>query len=353
MLHTLTLHDFRNYTQKSFEFSKGVNVLVGPNGRGKTNVLEAISLFSMGKSWREHRGEDLIRNEGGEAAESSLLESRIDDDIFRITIQARARKFQKNEKVISRTNLIGQMPTILFAPEHLSLFVASKRERQKFFDRFLSQLFPSYREALAKSVRAMKQKTALFRSVDFEASSNLKSHLHPWNEILSETIPVIWHARSHFLEDIASSLQNELTTLSGSDEAIEIKLDSPEIFEPTVDGVRDFFSQNMNREIAARRNLLGPTRDDFSFFLREKPLTTTASRGEERSVLLALLAAKKQFFENKTGKNPLLLLDDCFSELDDQRQRALEKLSEGTQTFFTTTHKEHFDGFGKFSEFEL
>jgi DNA replication and repair protein RecF len=156
-----------------------------------------------------------------------------------------------------------------------------------------------------------------------------------------------------FLKEIANVLQKELFVLSGKEEGVQIKLFSPENFIPTKDGVRYFFAQNMGREIAARKNLLGPTRDDFLFFLREKPLTTTASRGEERSVLLALLATKKQFFETKTGKRPILLLDDCFSELDDYRQNALERLSDGTQSFFTTTHKEHFVRFGEFAEFKL
>ena len=111
---------------------------------------------------------------------------------------------------------------------------------------------------------------------------------------------------------------------------------------------------NFSREIYAKRCLFSPTLDDFTLFYRGQPLMNTVSRGEVRSVLLALLSAQKQYFFAKMKKWPILLLDDCFSELDDNRQQGLERLCDGTQAFFTTTHQEHFAGFsGKVQKVDI
>ena len=151
--------------------------------------------------------------------------------------------------------------------------------------------------------------------------------------------------RSDFLDTINEILPIELHKISQKNEPIELQLFSPETFEPNETGVLEFFDANFERERAARKNLLAPTRDDFLFQYRGKSLIATASRGEERSILLSLLSAKKEVFFALAKKMPILLLDDVFSELDDQRQTHLEHICAGTQTFFTTTHKEHFNSF--------
>ncbi len=348
-LRTLILHDFRNYKERVFEFEKNIVVLVGGNGRGKTNVLEAISLLSVGKSWRETISSDLIRNGADSAQIQAILGS---GDQFKIQIQPRGRAFIRNEKKITRKKFFGQIPTLLFAPEHLSLFSGAKRARQQFFDRVLSQLSPIYRENLSRADKATRQKNALLR----ESSSNLSGRvisqvrtqdLQPWNEILANVIPDIWKERTEFLQSLSDPFQQQLTEISHSSDSISVELQTPEEYEPTEDGVRQFFSENFQRECAARKSFLGPHRDDFVFRLRNRPLISTASRGEERSVLLALLAAQKQILSSHSGVPPILLLDDCFSELDSVRQAALEKLCVDSQVFFSTTHIEHFSAFAQ------
>jgi len=357
-LRTLTLHDFRNYTEQTFVFEKDIVVFVGGNGKGKTNILEAISILSVGKSWRETLSSDLIRNGEASAQIQGVTDS---DDHFKIQIQPKSRTFARNDKKMTRKKFFGQIPTLLFAPEHLHLFAGAKRERQKFFDRVLSQLSPVYRENLSRADKATRQKNALLRSFgpEFELGEECLSQvrtqdLAPWNEILAEVIPDIWRERTAFLSSLAEPLQQQLSDISGSSDSITVRLHTPEIYEPTPEGVRDFFRHNFARECAARKSFLGPHRDDFVFTLRNRPLLSTASRGEERSVLLALLAAQKNCLSEQLGVAPILLLDDCFSELDADRQAALEKLCSGSQVFFTTTHGEHFAQFdGDVQVFEI
>ena len=357
-LRTLTLHDFRNYTEQTFVFEKDRVVFVGGNGKGKTNILEAISILSVGKSWRETLSSDLIRNGEASAQIQGVTDS---DDHFKIQIQPKSRTFARNDKKMTRKKFFGQIPTLLFAPEHLHLFAGAKRERQKFFDRVLSQLSPVYRENLSRADKATRQKNALLRSFGPESGlgeeclSQVRTQdLAPWNEILAEVIPDIWRERTAFLSSLAEPLQQQLSDISGSSDSITVRLHTPEIYEPTPEGVRDFFRHNFARECAARKSFLGPHRDDFVFTLRNRPLLSTASRGEERSVLLALLAAQKNYLSEQLGIAPILLLDDCFSELDSDRQAALEKLCSGSQVFFTTTHGEHFAQFdGDVQVFEI
>jgi len=341
MISSLSLFDFRNYSEKKFTFSEKNVVFFGGNGRGKTNILEAISILSMGKSWRETSPLDLI-SEGKNSAKIEALTA--DKDVYQVLIEPRKREFQKNEKKISLKKHMGQIPTLLFVPEHLFLFSDVRRKRQNFFDRFLSQTNSSYRETLLHCARAMKQKNTLLRQEDFEASRD-RGQMETWNEILAQDVPKILRTRREFLKEFNPLFTQALARISGASDLGEVKLEVCELEEETSEGVKDFFRRHHARECAARRCLIGPHRDDFSFFLREKPILQTASRGEERSVILAVLAAEKHLLKEKLGTSPILLLDDVFSELDQSRQDFLENLCNESQIFFTTTHESHFEKF--------
>lgn len=340
MLKKLFVSDFRNHAEKFLEFESDKVVFFGKNGNGKTNLLEAICILSAGKSWRETKGVDVIQHQKN----SAMIQAKTADNTYKILIESRARGVWRNEKKNSFSKHLGQIPSLLFAPEHLLLFHGTKTLRQKFFDRFFCQLDAEYQRILRETNRAHKHKQAVLKSRDdwFEIQ---RSDVEPWNKILAKNIPIIWQKRTNWIQKINQILPLELQKISQKNEPIQIRLHSPETFEPTEAGVIEFFDQNFERERASRKNLLAPTRDDFLFEYRQKPLTATASRGEERSILLSLLSAKKELFFKTTNKYPILLLDDVFSELDTNRQKHLEHICANTQTFFTTTHKSHFEAF--------
>ncbi len=349
----LSLFDFRNYEKRSFDFSENLVVLFGPNGRGKTNVLEALSVLSVGKSWRETQSIDLIR----EGCESALIKAKTQDqNLYTVKIQPSSRIFEINEKKMPLHRYFGKIPTLLFVPEHLQLFSDPKRSRQRFFDRFLIQIEPSYRDTLIHFDKAVRHKNALLRNFDLSLFSkkHLEDQIVPWNEVLVETIPEIIRVRTSFLDRLSPLLEHELSALSGNIVPLRMELAIAESYVPTRNGVRYFFDEYIGREIAARKCLIGAHRDDFSFFFREKPLLSTASRGETRSILLALLSAQKSILESSLGTLPILLLDDVFSELDQTRQNYLHQLCHGSQAFFTTTHEIHFEHFEeKVEKFEI
>lgn len=343
MIHSLTLKDFRNYTDQSFVFEEKNIVFYGPNGQGKTNILEALSLLSVGKSWREQKNIDLVHH----TQESALIEAVLENqDLYKIFIQASGKSFEKNGKKISLNKHFGSIASLLFAPEHLHLFAGSKKDRLRFFDRFLFQFSPVLRTHLSRFQKALKNKNLLLKSQNpWEDASSLMSQLAPWEKILAETIPEILQIRKDFLQTLNPLLEKEVQNISHNQNALYIKLEKKEDYEETPSGILDFFEKNRSREWGAQKCIIGAHLDDFSFFLREKPITATASRGEERSVLLGLLNAQKILLQKEKKITPLLLLDDVFSELDQSRQDALEKLCSGSQIFFTTTHKSHFKNF--------
>jgi DNA replication and repair protein RecF len=344
MINRLTLQDFRNYENKTFEFSEKNVVFFGRNGRGKTNILEAISILSVGKSWRETKPSDLIRN----GVESALITAETNtEDLYKIIVQKRSRSFEKNEKKIPLSRHFGTVATLLFVPEYLHLFAGTRTNRLRFFDRFLFQISPELRSLLSKFNRALKQKNALLKNFDLSLFSKqkLQSQLNPWNEILAETIPQIFEIRQNFLQTLNPILQTELENLSQSPDEIQIDLVSKERYEQTRNGVLNFFEAHRQREISAKKCIIGAHLDDFQFTFRGQPIVSTASRGEERSVLLSLLSAQKQILKHTLGSHPILLLDDVFSELDQSRQDYLENLCSESQIFFTTTHQDHFQNF--------
>jgi DNA replication and repair protein RecF len=355
MIEKLSLFDFRNYEEKHFEFTEKNVVFYGGNGQGKTNILEALSILSVGKSWRETSSEDLIRENS--KAGTGVIQATLDNgNLYEAKIAPRSRVFEKNAKKVSLRQHFGKIPTLLFVPEHLMLFSGTKRNRQRFFDRFLFQISPHYRENLMKFNRALKQKNALlksFRDPDPTSDPNPgwdpdPSLLAPWNKILAETIPLLVQVRQEFLAELNPLLQKELQGLSRTTDTIEVRLEIAEVFtssEMTKEFVLDFFTKNSAREQAAGKCLFGPHRDDFVFYYRDKPILSTASRGEERSVMLAMLAAQKHILKALGGPSPILLLDDVFSELDQSRQNYLENLCNESQIFFTTTHESHFENF--------
>jgi len=337
---SLHLQDFRNYQDARWDFEADKVVFYGSNGQGKTNILEAIGIMSVTKSWRDNTPRSLIKNE----AENGKITLKQGYDVFEGLIQLKSRSFSKNSKSLTQKALIGQIPTLLFCPEMIHLFSGVKKQRILFFDRFLAQMSETYKDMLLKSDKAHRNKTALLKQSEIYSSS-LIDQLQPWNEVLVETVPEIYRLRMEFLNLLNPILEMKYQKISGTQEPVEIQLVLSEDYEPTEAGCRSFLEKYQRREIAAMKNFLSPGRDDFIFELREKPLIQSASRGESRSMLLALIAAQKEYLIEQKSVSPILLLDDVFSELDTQRQSYLERLCEGVQTFFSTTHDTHFEGF--------
>jgi len=336
MLKELLLIDWRNHARTRVEINSGATIIYGPNGSGKTNIIEAISVLSVGKSWRE-RSKGLLMREG---SDSGVIRATYEEDLYEIQVQPRSFSVEKNSKKQSLKSHMGSIPTLLFAPEHLHIFRGTKAERMGFLDRFLYQISPTYRAHLSITLKAIRSRNTLLKA-DIPPHRN---EIEPWEIIIAEHLPMVTSARMEIMKQLTPLLQKAYRDISTTEEMVDMQLKIGEDYTPTTEGINEFFDTNRQREMAARRTLVTPTRDDIVFFLRGKTLTSTASRGEERSALLSLLTAMRQHM-NTREMAPIMLLDDVFSELDDTRQQCLSALCEGCQTIITTTHAEHFRAF--------
>jgi len=232
-LKNLRLQDFRNYKDKSFDFESSKIIFCGENGKGKTNILEAILLLSLGKSWREKKGSDLILRdyEKNTSEVSALISGKTQNsDEFQVLIEPKSRTFKKNEKKISGVQFLGQIPTLLFCPEFIHLFSGNKSQRIQFFDRFLVQIYPAYKKYLLDATKAHKQKTRLLRSFDYDLPDNFKiEQIKPWNKILIENLPKISQIRVDFIKNLNPILKKSLSEISGKKEEIFLELAFAEI----------------------------------------------------------------------------------------------------------------------------
>lgn len=332
MIATLRLQDVRSHADSTYDLGRQV-VFVGENGRGKTNILEALCVLSTGKSWRTSTQSELLRH----GQESAKIEAILEDDRpITLLLEARKRTVWHYEKPIPLTKHLGTVPSLLFAPEHLTLFSGGKRERLRFFDRFLCQISPTYAGNLIQVNRAVKNKNALLRQEDIPVAE-----IEPWNRILAAAAPEVTAFRRAFCAQITPRLQSQWESFTRTSEPIKVELTQPDVTPVTHEEYAGYLQALLPRERAAGRSLVGPHREDFDFALREKPLTATASRGEVRSSLLALLAAQKEYLADQGLPAPMLLLDDVFSELDSHRQSRIEGLTHDTQVICTTTHASH------------
>lgn len=331
MITNIRLQHYRSYKDGSFEFEPGVNVIVGPNASGKTNILEAILVATQGKSYR---AKDI------ELIEHGADWARIDADIgakhrtVKLERQGEAVKktFELDGKKLSRLQGPSRLPVILFEPNHLLMLGGSPELRRAFLDALIEQTDLGYGAVLNKYKRALLQRNRLLKS-----GSQGSAQLFAWDIRLSELGAQIVTARQDMIGRINQHLTPAYNQLAGQINNLELFYSHPG--DPEAYGSYLLKKLEKDRDLDMLRGFTGagPHREDMVFVLNQQPLAATASRGETRTTLLSLKIIELQIVEQHRGIKPLLLLDDVFSELDGARRKALTSFIKPYQTFITTT----------------
>lgn len=334
-LQSLTLHNFRSYDEASFEFSDGVNIIIGPNAIGKTNLLEAIYISSLGKGFRSKKDSELIQTNAEwsrvdtvwDAQERSvLLEKPLGDVRLKKTFV-----FGGNKK--SRLKFDDLQPVVLFQPDDLRLVSGSPARRRHYLDNLLSQLIPSYRQDILSYERILLQRNSFLKSM----SSRSEDQLFVWNMQLAERGGRISERRLNLVETINKKISKIYSQVAGSKYTVSFA------YESSVPGKYDSNSLLRALEASASRDMArgftshGPHRDNLSVFINSQPFKEVASRGENRTLVLSLKILELEEIKSRRQNSPSLLLDDVFSELDSLRRRALTEFLQNHQTFITTT----------------
>ena len=333
MITDLRLQHFRSFSDASFELSPGVNIIVGPNASGKTNLLEAVLVLARGVSYRA-RDNELI----GFGRPWARLDGHSDNSgqrTVKIVAEPQPDKtYEIDGKVFKRLNLAHSLPVVLFEPDHLRLFSGGPDRRRDYLDDLLEQTTVGYGTTRRQYKRALAQRNRLLK----QSSHAPQADLFPWDVRLSQLAGVIARARGDLTERINTEITGLYKELSRSKTKVAARYANS---WPT----DTYESQLLKRLETSRSDDLlrgftgsGPHREDLVVTFDGRPAQETASRGEVRTAVLALKVVELKLLQTaRDGQSPLLLLDDVFSELDGRRRHALTDYLAAYQTFITTT----------------
>jgi DNA replication and repair protein RecF len=331
MLTDIRLQQFRSYTDASFELGAGVNIIVGPNASGKTNLLEAILLLARGSSYRA---------EPSELIQFDKTWARLDADApshkrvvkFK-TDGVTTRTFEIDEQPLSRLQPSKTLPVTLFEPNHLLLMNGSPELRRNFLDDLIEQTNPRFAATRKHYRRVLTQRNALLK----RQPRDLAEQLFVWNVRVSELGGQIARERAALVLRFNERLSELYSSLAGHEH--EVVLTYASRFTPDQYETQLLHKLETNLELDVLRGFTayGPHRDDLQATIDGHPVQESASRGETRTLVLALKIMELQLLEEARGQKPLLLLDDVFSELDGRRRQALTRYVKDYQTFITTT----------------
>ena len=330
----LELHNYRNYTNKQFEFKPGINVIIGENGVGKTNIVEAIYYLSLARSFRGVDDVDLIKYNMDYASISLKIQiGNLTRDITTI-ISHNGREVMMNNKPIERiSDLAKTINVILFEPEDVMLFKGSPKGRRNFLDISLVKHTESYLSAISRYNKVLKERNEVLKQEKID-----KTLLDTTTEMLIKAAAPIVQYRESYLKDINDILNKITRALTGVHAHVEI------IYHPFVandenyeTNARNAFNKALETDLKHKATSIGIHREDFSINLFDKDIATFGSQGQNRLVALALKLSPYFLIEDK-DKRPIVVLDDVMSELDEKHQTILIKfLKKFEQVFITGT----------------
>lgn len=333
MIADLRLQQFRSYSDASFEFGSGVNIIVGPNGSGKTNLLEAILVLARGGSYRVSDSELLQFG-----ASWLRLDARVEPDAHTRTVKLvteprQIKSYELDERKYQRLSVQHIIPIVLFEPNHLQLLHGSPSLRRDYLDDILEQTTPGYTSFRRNYRRTLAQRNALLK----RPRTPTVQELFPWNLRLSELGATITRARAALCEELNEELQAIYSTISQVETQVDITYQPKFSLESYESQLLSKLESHLREDAQRGFTAYGPHREDFGVSFNGRTAEESASRGETRTAILALKIIELQLIERVRGQTPLLLLDDVFSELDGARRRALTSFLQTYQTFLTTT----------------
>lgn len=331
---SLILQNFRNYKEQALTFHQGTNVFYGRNAQGKTNLLEALYLFSMGKSFRTHQDGDLISfGEPYTKASLCFCDRNRENTLEIIILRDKKKQIKINGVTIQKLGeLIGHLNVVLFYPEELGLVKEGPYIRRRFMDVALSQLRPSYYHALGRYHRILEQRNKLIKKIRFSDEKGLSDTIGIWNEKLSDYGMELYRYRREFMGRMQALAQKVHFEASGETLCLSYK--------PRFSDKQEFLEkleESFDRELEQGCSLYGPHRDDFEVYINEKEAKVFGSQGQQRSAVLSLKLAQADLLYEEYGEYPVLLLDDIMSELDQSRRAYLAGKIPDKQVFITCT----------------
>lgn len=340
IIQKLSLTNFKNHNEKSFEFSPQINCFVGNNGVGKTNILDALHYLSVGKSFLGNSDFQNIKEHDDFFSIEAEIQNEEKEDIIKILLPKEAKKIiKKNDKTYERlSDHIGYLPSVMISPYDSNLISDSGESRRKFLDAMISQTDHDYLFALIQYQKALQQRNALLK---YFAKNRIfdKDSLEIYDEPISTFGTQIFEKRQEFVENLNPVVRHFYEIISGGNENVSVVYDS----HLSVDNFNDLLAENLEKDRVLTYTSKGIHKDDLLFEMNGSLLKKFGSQGQQKSFLISLKLAQIKRINELTGKNPILLLDDIFDKLDDNRVSQLISLinqEKFGQMFITDTHRE-------------
>lgn len=352
MIERLLLHDFRNYRHVDLTPARSVNVLLGRNAQGKTNLLESVLYLGLGKSPRTGRDSELIRWESDVASVAAVLKKRDSSGRLQIVLRSDApKRITWNDSPLKPRDALGILSIVSFFPDDLYLVKGGPAQRRRLLDVLLCQADAKYARHLSRLQRVLRHRNMQLKAL--QGHSGGAELLAVWNEhLIAEAVPLMVRRAEAVrrLGEAAAAFHKRIT-----DGREELQLAYRPFF--AADGEQPDSSWENSDTMVARLDdaiarlegderrrgvtLVGPQRDDIQFLIGGVDARTFASQGQQRTAVLSLKLAELEFLREETGEYPVLLLDDVLSELDAVRRGfLLEAVAETVQTFITTAQAE-------------
>ena len=337
-LEHLQVENFRNLESAQLTPSPVLTVICGPNGQGKTNLLEAIWLLTGGKSFRGAKDAELIRRDAPFAVLEANFQAGDRDQQMRLTVGSRGTKRPGRTVKLNgadrgrAASIAGTFTAVVFDPNHLSLVKGGPEGRRRFLDAALCQLYPGYLVALRRYARTVAQKNALLKAYDITPGAD--TLLETFNEGLAKTGAEVMARRTAYLARLAPAAAQNYRDISSGAETLTVTYQP--CCDPTPEALAARLREVKNTELRAGFCLTGPHREDLEIDIDGQPGRIYGSQGQQRSAVLSLKLAEASVAGQVLGEHPVMLLDDVLSELDDARQAYLLTRIEDKQTFVTT-----------------
>lgn len=336
---SVKLVSFRNYDYQIVDFPMQITLVSGTNGQGKTNLVESVVVAATTKSPRTSNMSELVKDGSAETLVEILLDRKFGQMNLSFTINAKGeKKFFINSNPVSKmSDVFGNLVVVYFSPDDLKIVSASPDKRRDFMDTDISELSGSYYNLIQRYNKVLLQRNKLLKTERDRAL--LLAQIGVWDEQLAQIASLIIKTRKSFIEKLKVPAKEALKYISSSKDDLEIEyvgvkgISAEEIKEELLKSLKF----NLERDIELGYTSVGPHRDDIYFELNGKDARNFASQGQQRSIVLALKFAELEIFEKELGEEPILVLDDVFSELDTTRQRRLYEKMSKYQTIITGT----------------
>lgn len=338
ILSKLGVRNFRNYENADIEFENGIHLITGKNAQGKTNLLEAIAYLSTTRSHRTSDDRDMIQEGKDAFVLRAVIQKKRKQTEIRVALNEQGKNLFLYRTPIKRvSDFIGELNAVLFCPDDMTLFQASPKVRRRFIDMELSKLSKSYTHVLNEAHKLLKERNAYLKQDIVD-----DTYLDVLSERLIEKQIVIMKQRHRFLIDLLDHCHGFYEDLSQDEtlltfmyhSCVEYSDDDKELKQR----LKKKYEKNKERDLFLKQTTTGFHKEDFMFLINGKEVSSFASQGQKRSVLLAMKIGMVSMIATLSNEYPVLLLDDVFSELDEQRKyKLLKSLPKDVQIFITTT----------------